>query len=524
MKPGLFETRIQQLLDGELHPDHWPEVREHLAESEEARRIYCGQVRLHAELVRMRRERNSLRHPVIPQSEVVDEQRQRTFRLAGAAAAALILLSGLGMYVIHVRDVPSSTRLTTSPNSIFTITPPAAGSASPEEDGTLATGSTIDLERGVLELEFASGVRSVVRGPASFTIESETSLDLARGTAWFRVPGPAAGFTVNTEGFVVTDLGTEFGVISLPRQAPSAHLFKGRIHLRSKIGAMARETISGSGARELSVVGRLKSIPPRPDRFFRNLPDQLPWLGWNFDAIETGTRSCIGTMSEVRHVHGTPRPDPSAAGIVPGRFGNALHVTGDGGFWQSDWPGLGGDAPRTLAFWIRLPDSPGYIHPLVGWGLRLGDEDTTTGSFFAFAETVDGRTVAGASLGACWIKGSTVIADNSWHHVAVTTTGKPRPDGFPDLRLFIDGREDEAFEFHNPSVEISPDHPMVVATEISHPDSRPLTAFAQILPGEDRGHPFAASMDELRIIEGALDPGEIRHLFEANELPDIHHR
>ncbi|MCB1130569.1 MAG: hypothetical protein KDN05_05525, partial [Verrucomicrobiae bacterium] len=214
----------------------------------------------------------------------------------------------------------------------------------------------------------------------------------------------------------------------------------------------------------------------------------------------------------------------TAAGIVPGRFGNALHVTGDGGFWQSDWPGLGGDAPRTLAFWIRLPDSPGYIHPLVGWGLRLGDEDTTTGSFFAFAETVDGRTVAGASLGACWIKGSTVIADNSWHHVAVTTTGKPRPDGFPDLRLFIDGREDEAFEFHNPSVEISPDHPMVVATEISHPDSRPLTAFAQILPGEDRGHPFAASMDELRIIEGALDPGEIRHLFEANELPDIHHR
>lgn len=517
MISGCEETRIQQLLDGELPEAKWPEVRALLESSEEARRVYCAHARIRSRLASMRRERMTLAAPAVPVDFMVESQRRSQFRWAGIAAAALILVSIFAMRLVMVRDREAMVTLAATADSQFVVTHPAGG-ADGLEPGILREGSTIRLEQGVVELEFASGVRSVVRGPADLTVVGEGDLRLDRGTGWFHVPKGAAGFRVTTPRAVVTDLGTEFGVITRPDLADSVHLFKGAVDVRTRIGAGETTTLRGKGARDITLAGRLRPVEPRLDRFFTGLPASLPFLHWSFDERHPSGWRSAGTMPEAAAVTGSPAPASGEFSSVSGRFGNAFHQ-GGGTAWVTDWPGIAGNAPRTLSFWLRLPPRNDYLHPLVGWGHRFGDDDPTLSSFFVLAETVDGVTVPAASLGGYWIKGTSRIDDDRWHHLAISASGQQLPDGRPELRLYIDGREETVTSFWTDGIEFSETAPLVMETDTIHPDSRPLSVFSQLFPGAAGGHGFPASIDELRVVEGVLGPAEIQALYRENAVP-----
>lgn len=516
MNAGELETRIQQLLDGDLNPEQWPELRDLLRSSEEVRQIYVEHVRLQTELAQIRQEKISLIHPVLPVDRLLSQQRFRQLRIAGFAAAALIALVAVVMSLILVKNRNQPVTLTASHGSRFSIGAVEGGGAPTE---ALSENSTLRLEQGVVELQFGSGSRSVLRAPAEITIDSASQWHLNHGIAWFQISGEDAGFRVVTSQANVTDLGTEFGVMAQDDSAHAVHLFKGAIQVQSPIGFRDEASLRDTAARTVSPAGRLKTSPVNRDRFFTGLPSQLPWIGWDFDAPKPADWQVQGLVPEIAEIGGVAKPLENSITTTSGRFGKGLHISGDGGWWRTNWFGIAGDAPRTLAFWIRISDREDYIHPLVGWGLRSDGDDPTLGSFFSFVETVDGRNVVGASLGGYWIKGESPVADDRWHHVAISSTGRHSPDGAPDLRLYLDGQLEPVSVHTSPRLSYSSDEPLVLATNITHPKSQPLSAFSQLFDDGSGGHPFAGAIDELRIIEGVLSPEEIRELAESNLLP-----
>lgn len=71
---------------------------------------------------------------------------------------------------------------------------------------------TLELSRGVVRLEFDSGVEVTLEGPADFTLVDASKTVLKSGILTATVPKGAEGFTVDTPSAQVIDLGTSFGI------------------------------------------------------------------------------------------------------------------------------------------------------------------------------------------------------------------------------------------------------------------------------------------------------------------------
>lgn len=74
------------------------------------------------------------------------------------------------------------------------------------------TPGPLRLKSGVAHFVMDCGAVLMIQGPAAIDLESGWVAELSHGTAVARVPEQAHGFKVVGEGFVVTDLGTEFAV------------------------------------------------------------------------------------------------------------------------------------------------------------------------------------------------------------------------------------------------------------------------------------------------------------------------
>lgn len=77
----------------------------------------------------------------------------------------------------------------------------------------ITEGQRLVLEHpGYVELTMASGARVVLQGPGTFVMAETNRIDMLSGRATASVPPQATGFTVQTPGMDIIDLGTEFGV------------------------------------------------------------------------------------------------------------------------------------------------------------------------------------------------------------------------------------------------------------------------------------------------------------------------
>jgi hypothetical protein len=76
--------------------------------------------------------------------------------------------------------------------------------------GSQLRGGFLRLKSGSAQIEFFSGARVTLTGPAVFGLNSKMRGFLQRGTLAAFVPPQARGFTVAAPGWAVVDLGTEF--------------------------------------------------------------------------------------------------------------------------------------------------------------------------------------------------------------------------------------------------------------------------------------------------------------------------
>jgi hypothetical protein len=133
---------------------------------------------------------------------------------------------------------------------------PALGSVLPKRRLTLASGS--------IQVEFFSGARVILEGPADFELLS-TNEGLCRyGKLRAFVPPQAQGFTVRTSSITLVDRGTEFGLRADRGGDAEVHVFQGRVEVR---GRGTSEQLGVGRAVHIDAAGSILPVDADPEAF-----------------------------------------------------------------------------------------------------------------------------------------------------------------------------------------------------------------------------------------------------------------
>ena len=268
-----LEMQLQDLFEGRLMGDDLEDLQHELRTNPEAKDAYCDYAHLHNAMQLRNEGVDSLN--VIPMDRAIQRDRRRSFRTAMLASVAALAIVGVVMSLFIARTPRPTLRFSTSPGTDLTISHQLTGEGAPEGQ-VLEPGSRIEVSRGTVELEFASGVRGIVQAPASMTLRREDLLELDKGTAWFEVPPSAVGFKVSTPDIVVTDLGTEFGIRSRPKAPDEVHVFSGKVEILHRKGVKKQLLAVTGQAHVAGPAGRWQETALRRDYFLSELPKTEP--------------------------------------------------------------------------------------------------------------------------------------------------------------------------------------------------------------------------------------------------------
>ena len=264
-----LEMALQDLFEGQLAGEPFDELQEELRRNPEARAAYREYLLLDHSLRFRSKGVDMLR--VMPMDQVNARRQRRSMKIAAMSAAAVLAVSAIVMTLILAYNPPPTVAFATSPGTQLLMSHRLTGD-SPPKGQVMEPGSRLQLQQGTVELEFASGVRGVIRGPADLTLQREDLLDLREGTVWFEVPSKAAGFQVITPDLVLTDLGTEFGIITKPNFLDEVHVFTGKVEVLNSHGLKKTEVLTAGHARNAGPAGRWNEIPVSRDPFLTKLP------------------------------------------------------------------------------------------------------------------------------------------------------------------------------------------------------------------------------------------------------------
>jgi hypothetical protein len=187
---------------------------------------------------------------------------------------------------------------------------------------------------------------------------------------------------------------------------------------------------------------------------------------------------------------------------VPGRWGQAIHFDG-AALAQASLSEWASTAPRTVAFWVRLPaDSlAAEGHAIFTWAPQIDAK----GGLRMLSNSDPSRGVLGAlqsDFGRGFRIGVTPLHDGQWHHVALAIAPKGGK-GNLQMKQYVDGR----FEAYSSKRSL----------KMHGRGSEELTVAAAAnlyLGGDD----FRGDIDELFIADRVLAPQEIKQLMLHNTL------
>lgn len=500
------ENLLQQFVDGSLEEADCERVLELLKNNPEAFESFCEYAELDAGLqylssgsARLADGHRSLN--LVPHD---GGRMLRTRLIAVFSAAAAVLVAAWVLYLTMAPEPKPVLAFRSAPESRFQISHAGAGDEAPAP-GTLQPGSRLVLDQGSVELTFASGVRAVIEGPADLTLVEEARLHLTEGRGFFDVPPAAIGFAVHTAELEVIDLGTEFAVLAAMNAGDQVHVIQGRVEAVNRNGLGHREILNAGDAREAGPAGHLNPMPLRAADFSRNLPSGLPYLHWSFDGPDPLKPE--GTVIGAKGIAARTEANstvPSLQRRTPGPRGLALSFQGQSHQVTTNWPGLTGRTPRTVACWVKPePGQPDSWQPIVEWGASA-DVTGRANAYWRLRTIVDPATrhcVLRVAYGSNWIDGSVHLADGKWHHVAISESREIGGDGYPLVRFYVDGEEDTGTRRNHEvafPVKTMPGVPLSIGWT---PDNRNL--------------PW--TIDELYLVEGELHRDAIRKLMNAGE-------
>ena len=237
------ETRINLLLDkyrcGTLTDAERSELERELLSSAPARELFWKQARFHALLARWGQEAWGRRMAEKPQPE----PSWRWWWAGVAAAAAVIAIAAVIFFGRRAEPVQAPGV------AVLALANGVEWTDGGHVPGALLAPGWLRLTAGAAQVEFYSGARVIIEGPAELQLVSANEAFCRSGRLSARVPAAARGFKVGAPGMVVTDLGTEFGMRVVPESAPEVHVFAGKVELRRSAAAAPVELMEGKAVR-----------------------------------------------------------------------------------------------------------------------------------------------------------------------------------------------------------------------------------------------------------------------------------
>lgn len=192
----------------------------------------------------------------------------------------------------------------------------------------------LQLRQGLVQLEFLSGAKVLVQGPAELHILSPKSATLVSGQAAARVLQWGKGFVLNTRDAAFVDLGTEFAVGTDGRHGSELQVVDGEVEvsligedgntlvservpgssgLRVRRGATKLEAGSGSGSKLPRILDEPAAPLRVPREYVSAVMKSRPLIYWRFETVRDGVVPNEAGSQWSARVHGS-----SGAEVVDG--------------------------------------------------------------------------------------------------------------------------------------------------------------------------------------------------------------
>ncbi|MEI6491927.1 MAG: LamG-like jellyroll fold domain-containing protein [Verrucomicrobiota bacterium] len=530
------EVRIQLLLDkfrcGNLEEPERRELERELLSSPAARALFWREARFHALLARWGQESwGSRMAAAVPPRESFTRIRRGWW--IGLAAAAVLIIAGMSFLVRLGSRTPAG-----EPKiAVLALASGAKWTNAGYAPGALLAPGWLELKSGVVEIEFFTGARVVVEGPAEFRLVSRNEGFLNFGKITAHVPPQAHGFKVDSSDVTVTDYGTDFGFAVWHDQPSEVHVFNGRVEI-SPFGMERRVLTSGEAVR--IEAGGLQNIEANQASFpseaelamHDDLEEQQRFSAWeeasgllsrdpatllyyNFErqlpdppVYKAGGANGVTQGSNFeRQLPKTLVLLNQAGGANGGTQGTIVGCTWAAGRWPGkkalDFRG-GGDRVRisvpqnmtrlTFLAWVRVDSLSNGFHSLLS-----ADTEQAGSLRWELTQTGRLRFSIGRDLG---------HSNTDWE--AVNSDAFMMPDRFGQWLMLVttfDGSKVRHFcngESIGSGFAYSPPNLIIGTADVGN---------TQVIGMNTRR--FMGSMDELAILDRAMSEEEVRRFYEA---------
>ncbi|QQL43676.1 hypothetical protein [Sulfuriroseicoccus oceanibius] len=509
------ELEIQALLDGTLSEEGFARLQQQMASDPEVRQLYYRYVRLHQSLEMS----YGGARDVLSVGEARRQRLQARYRRVAAwAAVAVLLIAAVALRSVYLGP-EERLAYRVAPGGLLEVQHPAGSRAGATE---LEKGSKLEILQGTVELELGSGVMGWIDGPAEIEVVDAGLVKMPYGSGRFHVSDGAEGFTVETDEVRAVDLGTEFGVVAWADRPDELHVFSGRVAYEMESGAASGEVVGGQGVRFLD--DGVVMMDAVDAEFKQGLPDSLRYAHWSFD----GGRP-VGTLATEENIHHWME-NGGGQTLVDGVEGSALALGSDGaGALMTNWRGIGGDAPRSVAFWVKLPSAAQRrvdgTSVLLAWGRQQPHMSSTRSINSKWSVHLDHSEkrvpTLNVSFGGVWYHCPRVmLEDDQWHHVAIVYRGGVTGSEIPEVDVYYDGRIAPTYYsfYKDIEVDLSDDGRVVIDTESFSPlrigggmvNQSPFDVTTHQGGSRFTGDThFTGWIDELFIIEGVIDKYDV---------------
>jgi hypothetical protein len=143
--------------------------------------------------------------------------------------------------------------------------------------GTRLAASSMQLKQGLMQIVFDRGAEVILQAPCYIRLDDTGRLTLFQGVLSAVVPERAKGFVVRTPTGVITDYGTEFGVIARQDGETETQVYLGRVKVETvpdMVSTHAPQFLTEGQANAVNRSGEIHSIDFQSQQIVREMPEK----------------------------------------------------------------------------------------------------------------------------------------------------------------------------------------------------------------------------------------------------------